>query len=80
MNFTKIVPKKTKKITHQEVDKATAEFLKKGGKIKKIKNVIDGPDFQQRLDQADISFNKSRYSHQFGFLKAVNFTNGAFYE
>ena len=57
MNFTKIVPKKTKKITHQDVDQATAEFLKKGGKVKKVKTLIDGPDLLDRWNETEISFN-----------------------
>ena len=58
--------KNTKDITHQDVDQATAAFLKKGGKIKKVKNFIDGPDYQQRLEDAEIRFNRFRYSYQRG--------------
>ncbi len=59
------------KITHQDVDQATAEFLKKGGKIKKVKSLIDGPDILERWNDAEITFNKSRYSQGYLYKHGV---------
>lgn len=45
--------KKKKQPTHEVVDQAVKDFLKKGGKIKKLKQDNSGGDYTQKLEQAE---------------------------
>ena len=65
--------KKKNQPTHEFVDQAVQDFLKKGGKIEKLEQDNSGGDYAQKLEQADMRTPKTLridpvpYENKFGW-------------
>ena len=65
--------KKKKQPTHEVVDQAVKDFLKKGGKINRLDQDNSGGDYAQKLEQADMRIPKNLridpipYENKFGW-------------